>query len=76
MAESERDWTKPAARALSKEDCFEMERGRYQDFYVGVRDWLAGDGPPPVDPADSVDGLRVLEAARRSAAMGDAVEVR
>ena len=53
-----------------------LERGRYPAFYEGVRDWLAGDAPPPVDPADSLDGLRVLEAARRSAAMGDAVEVR
>ena len=41
MAESERDWTKPAARALSKEDCFEMERGRWpgvsEDARVPVR---------------------------------------
>jgi predicted dehydrogenase len=44
-----------------------LERGRYQEFYVRVRDWLAGDGPVPVDPGDSLDALRVLEAARRSA---------
>jgi hypothetical protein len=33
MAESERDWIKPAAIALSKEDYFEMERGRYGPVY-------------------------------------------
>ena len=41
MAGSERDWTKPAAIALSKEDCFEMERGRWpgvsEDARVPVR---------------------------------------
>ena len=45
-----------------------LERGAYQEFYERVRDWLAADGPVPVDPADSLAGLRVLEAARRSAA--------
>jgi scyllo-inositol 2-dehydrogenase (NADP+) len=52
-----------------------LERGRYQEFYVRVRDWLAADGPPPVDPADSLDALRVLEAARRSARSHDVEEV-
>ncbi len=45
----------------------ELERGRYEDFYAGVRDWLDGDGPAPVDPADSLRVLEILEAARRSA---------
>ena len=44
-----------------------IERGRYEEFYAGVRRWLEDGAPPPVDPADSVAGLRVLEAARRSA---------
>jgi predicted dehydrogenase len=44
-----------------------LERGRYQEFYVRVREWLTGDGPVPVDPADALAGLRVLDAARRSA---------
>ena len=44
-----------------------LERGRYEDFYAGVRDWAAGDAPPPVEPADSVRVLEILEAARRSA---------
>ena len=43
-----------------------LERGRYDDFYAGVVAWLRDGAPPPVDPADSVAGLRILEAARRS----------
>jgi predicted dehydrogenase len=43
-----------------------LERGRYEDFYAGVVAWLRDGAPPPVDPADSLAGLRILEAARRS----------
>jgi scyllo-inositol 2-dehydrogenase (NADP+) len=45
-----------------------IARGRYQDFYAGVRAWLVDGAEPPVDPRDSLTGLRILEAARRSAA--------
>ncbi|HEX2084715.1 MAG TPA: Gfo/Idh/MocA family oxidoreductase [Solirubrobacteraceae bacterium] len=45
-----------------------LAAGDYRGFYAAVRDWLAGDGPAPVDPADSVAALEVIEAARRSAA--------
>jgi predicted dehydrogenase len=51
-----------------------LEAGAYERFYEGVVRWLREDGPPPVDPADSLAGLRVLEAARRSAATGTVVE--
>jgi predicted dehydrogenase len=52
-----------------------LERGGYQVFYERVRDWLRGDGPIPVDPGASLAGLRVLEAARRSAAQRAVVAV-
>jgi predicted dehydrogenase len=39
------------------------EPGAYQRFYEGVVQALRG-GPPPVDPADAVASLEVLEAAR------------
>ena len=45
-----------------------LERGCYERFYEGVVAWLGDGAPPPVDPADSLAGLRILEAARRSAA--------
>jgi scyllo-inositol 2-dehydrogenase (NADP+) len=44
------------------------ERGAYPEFYARLAAALRQDGPPPVDPADAVAGLEVIEAARRSAA--------
>jgi predicted dehydrogenase len=46
----------------------ELERGRYEDYYAHVRDWVQGDAPPPVDPADGVRVLEILEQARAVAA--------
>ncbi|HKT00027.1 MAG TPA: heme-degrading domain-containing protein [Rugosimonospora sp.] len=43
------------------------EPGAYPDFYAGVVAMLREGTPPPVDPADAVAALTVLEAARRSA---------
>jgi predicted dehydrogenase len=48
----------------------ETEPGDYPAYYAGVAAALRDGGPPPVDPRDSITGLRVLEAARRSAARG------
>jgi predicted dehydrogenase len=45
----------------------ELERGRYEDYYAQVRDWVQGDAPPPVDPADGVRVLEILEQARAAA---------
>src|SRR5436190_7278264 len=47
-----------------------IERGEYPAFYRSVVDWLAGNRPPPVDPADAVAGLRILDTARRVAGDG------
>lgn len=44
------------------------EPGAYLDFYRAVVACLREGAPPPVDPADAVATLTVLEAARRSAA--------
>jgi scyllo-inositol 2-dehydrogenase (NADP+) len=50
--------------------------GAYPAFYAGVVAALRQGAPPPVDPRDSVHGLEVIDAARRSAAEGVIVEVR
>ena len=52
-----------------------LERGRYESFYAGVRAWLEDGAAAPVDPHDSLAGLRVLEAARRSAAIHDVIDL-
>jgi scyllo-inositol 2-dehydrogenase (NADP+) len=41
--------------------------GRYADYYEAVADSLLHDGPPPVDPADALEGLRIIAAARQDA---------
>jgi scyllo-inositol 2-dehydrogenase (NADP+) len=47
--------------------------GAYRDFYTGVAAALRSGAPMPVDPEDGVAVVRVLEAARRSAATGSVV---
>jgi predicted dehydrogenase len=44
------------------------ERGDYPAFYAGIAAALRTGAPPPVDPADAVAVLEVIEAARRSVA--------
>jgi scyllo-inositol 2-dehydrogenase (NADP+) len=46
------------------------EPGAYQRFYSGLVVALREGAPPPVDPADAVATLTVLEAARESAEQG------
>ena len=40
------------------------ERGDYGAFYAGVSRAIRGDGPPPVDVADAIAMLEVIESAR------------
>ncbi|MEV4493878.1 Gfo/Idh/MocA family oxidoreductase [Micromonospora coxensis] len=46
------------------------EPGRYQDFYAQLATALRGGGPLPVDPADAVATVALIELAHRSAAEG------
>jgi predicted dehydrogenase len=43
------------------------EPGDWPRFYALLRDALARGGPPPVDPVDAVETLRVLDATRAAA---------
>jgi predicted dehydrogenase len=51
------------------------ERGDYGEFYRVLVAALDSGGPPPVDPADAVTTLDIVEAARRSHAAGQLVSV-
>jgi predicted dehydrogenase len=53
----------------------ETEPGAYQLFYAGLAEALRSGGPPPVDPNDAVVGLKILDAARQSAASGTTVRL-
>ena len=57
-------------RVGTEDDLRELrtEPGSYQAFYAGVAAALRDGAPLPVDPADSVAVLEILEAARRSTA--------
>ena len=49
--------------------------GAYEAYYAQVRDALAGQAAPPVDPEDSIAVLRIIESARASARTGAVVRV-
>lgn len=49
--------------------------GAYETFYALLRDALVSGGKPPVDPADAVATLRVIEAARASAQKHTVIEL-
>jgi predicted dehydrogenase len=49
--------------------------GDWLRFYTGMVAALRSGGPVPVDPAEAVAALEVLEAARRSAATGTVVQL-
>ena len=51
------------------------EAGDYPAYYAGIARALQDGSAPPVDPRDSVDGLRVIDAASRSARTGTVVEL-
>jgi predicted dehydrogenase len=51
------------------------EPGAYQRFYEGVVAAVRGGAPPPVEAADAVAALEVIEAARLSQAEGRSVEL-
>jgi predicted dehydrogenase len=52
------------------------EAGAYQEFYKGVVRALRDGALPPVDPAEAVAGLAIIEAARRSARAGRVISMR
>jgi scyllo-inositol 2-dehydrogenase (NADP+) len=53
----------------------ETAPGAYEQYYALLRDALVGDGPLPVDPADALTTLRVIEAAQQSACNGTLVDL-
>ena len=51
------------------------ERGRWDTFYPAFAGAVRGDGPVPVDPADAIRTMTVLDAARTSARTGEAARL-
>jgi predicted dehydrogenase len=51
------------------------ERGRWDTFYPAFAAAVRGEGKLPVDPADAVRTMTVLDAARQSARTGEAIRL-
>ena len=51
------------------------ERGRWDTFYPAVATAVRDGSPMPVDPADAIRSMTVLDAARLSARTGEAVRL-
>jgi predicted dehydrogenase len=51
------------------------ERGRWDTYYPAFARAVRGEGPLPVDPADVVRNMLVLDAARESAHTGTAIRL-
>jgi predicted dehydrogenase len=45
----------------------QTEPGAYEAYYAGLAEAMRSNGPPPVDPRDSVQCLRIIETAFESA---------
>jgi predicted dehydrogenase len=51
------------------------ERGRWDTYYPCFAHAVRGDATVPVDPADTIRAMTVLDAARRSARTGEAIRL-
>jgi predicted dehydrogenase len=51
------------------------ERGRWDAYYPCFAHAVRGDATVPVDPADTIRAMTVLDAARRSARTGEAIRL-
>jgi predicted dehydrogenase len=59
---------------VSVEGLVETVPGSYETFYTALLEALRSGAPPPVDPADSLAVLKVIEAARESARGGAVIQ--
>jgi predicted dehydrogenase len=57
----------------AEREAVDPSRGRWDGFYPAVFVALREGGPMPVDPADALRALEVIDAARRSATTGEIV---
>ena len=61
------DWERGRLVAGERSVPVPPEPGDWPRFYALLRDAILSGGPPPVEPHDAVEALRVLDAARRAA---------
>lgn len=61
--------------ANGAQEAVPTERGRYLDFYDAVASAVLDGASVPVNPADSRNGLLLIDLARRSSALGQRLPV-
>jgi scyllo-inositol 2-dehydrogenase (NADP+) len=61
-----REWERGRLVAGERSVPVIAQPGDWPRFYALLRDAVLNGGPPPVDPRDAVETLRVLETARRA----------
>ena len=71
--EDEADWGELRSGDTARQ--VPTERGRWDTFYPAFAEAVRGNGPLPVDAADAIASMRVIDAARTSAAQGRVVAV-
>lgn len=71
--EPERSWGRLGAGDEARP--VETEPGAYERFYEELERALRDGGPPPVDAADGIAVLELIEAALESARTGTVVEL-
>ncbi|MHA6720316.1 oxidoreductase [Sphingomonas sp. RS6] len=64
------EWHGRFTRADGHSTTIASARGDYRRFYAQFAAAIRGDGAPPVDAADALAGLRIIDCARRSARDG------
>jgi predicted dehydrogenase len=67
------EWERPRLVAGERGVPVSPEPGDWPRFYALMHESLTAASPPPVDPRDAVEALRILEAARQSARTGAVV---
>lgn len=63
------DWG-TLTRADGQSHAVPSARGDWRAFYHGIANAITTGGPAPIDPADALAGLRLIDRAREAAAAG------
>jgi scyllo-inositol 2-dehydrogenase (NADP+) len=68
--EPESQWGRLTRGATGQSELVSTERGRWTEFYSGVRACIESNAEPPVSPESARDVIRVVEAALESSTLG------
>lgn len=73
--ENPEQWGRLVSGADGSQRTIASERGRWLEFYIGVRNSLDNNAPVPVAAAEGITTLRIIEAALLSSAQGKRIDL-